>query len=95
LWGGFCHSRQYSEHRAAAKPAAIIPDRWSLGGAQPQPNGLMWLLAGSSTAKTPQELNVTTGKIALIVPESASAVSVAQLSSGSSVSVLQLRRPDP
>jgi len=66
-----------------------------LGGAQPQPNGLMWLLAGSSTAKTLQELNVTTGKIALIVPESASAVSVAQLSSGSSVSVLQLRRPDP
>jgi len=68
---------------AAAKPAAIYSGPSGvLGGAQPQPNGLMWLLAGSSTAKTLQELNVTTGKIALIVPESASAVSVAQLSSG-------------
>lgn len=53
-----------------------------LAGAQPQPNGVLWLLAGDASEKTLEELNLTTGKINLIVPESKSAISVAQLSSG-------------
>jgi hypothetical protein len=42
----------------------------------------MWLLAGSSSSKTLQQLSVTTGQISDIVPASKSSVSIAQLSSG-------------
>ncbi len=42
----------------------------------------MWLLTRSYGAANLQQLNLTTGKIALVIPESASAISVAQSPSG-------------
>jgi hypothetical protein len=59
-----------------AAPAALI------AGTVPQANGSMWLLAGAPTAMTVQQIDLVTGKIALIVPISANAVSLAESSTG-------------
>jgi hypothetical protein len=74
---------QSSATTIAPKPSSVIAGPAGLlAGVQPQPNGMMWLLAGNATEKTLQELNVTNGNIAMSVDESNTAVSVAQLSSG-------------
>lgn len=62
--------------RVFAGPAGLV------AGAQPQPNGFMWLLARTDGTADLQELNLTTGKIGLIVPASSSATSLAQSPSG-------------
>ncbi len=53
-----------------------------LAGGQPQPNGVMWLLAESGQAATLQELNLDSGKIQTIVPESTAAKALVQSPSG-------------
>ena len=68
------------------------PPRWSEtnpsgtgrpdNGGTPQTNGTMWLLAGSPTAKTLQEINLVSGKIGHIVPVGADADSLVESSTG-------------
>lgn len=53
-----------------------------MGGAQPQPNGFMWLLARPAAGANLQLLNLTTGKVTQVVPASASSVAVTQSPSG-------------
>ena len=64
-------------------PAQILPAPAGLIGAgDPQANGTMWLLAGSSTAKTLQEINLVSGTIEKIVPIGANADSVVESPTG-------------
>jgi hypothetical protein len=65
------------------KPSATYPGPDGLlAGAQPQPNGVMWLLASAHGLADLQQLNLSTSKIDQIVPESSSANSISQSSSG-------------
>lgn len=64
-------------------PAQILPTPAGLiGGGDPQANGTMWLLAGSSTAKTLQEINLVSGTIEKILPIGANADSVVESPTG-------------
>lgn len=63
----------------STKPMKIFPAPAGLIAAgQPQPDGTMWLLAGTSSAKTLTSLNVATGKLGQPVPASSNASSLAQ-----------------
>ena len=62
--------------RTYAGPAGLM------AGGQPQPNGYMWLLARSHGSANLQQLNLTTGKVDQLVPESMGANSISQSSSG-------------
>jgi hypothetical protein len=53
-----------------------------MAGAQPQPNGFIWLLARIHGATSLQEFNLTTGNVALIVPTSADSVALSQSPTG-------------
>lgn len=53
-----------------------------MAGSQPQPNGLMWLLARVHGATSLQELNLTTGNVGLVVPTSSDSVALSQSPSG-------------
>jgi hypothetical protein len=65
------------------KPSMTYPGPAGLlGGSQPQPNGVMWLLAQSHGTANLQQLNLSTSKVDQIVPESTSANSISQSSSG-------------
>jgi hypothetical protein len=65
------------------KPSATYPGPDGLlAGGQPQPNGVMWLLAAAHGSANLQQLNLSTSKIDQIVPESSSANSISQSSSG-------------
>ncbi|MHB1517716.1 MAG: YncE family protein [Acidimicrobiales bacterium] len=65
------------------KPIRVYPGPAGLlAGAQPQPNGYLWLLARRSSVADLQELDLTTGKIAQIVPASASSTALSQSPSG-------------
>jgi len=64
-------------------PNQILPAPAGLiAGGAPQANGTMWLVAGSATAKTLQEINLLTGEIVKIVPINADADSVVESSTG-------------
>ena len=66
-----------------ARPSHVYPGPAGLiAGAQPQPNGFMWLLARTGTTADLHELNLTTGKIDQIVPASSSSTSISQSPSG-------------
>jgi len=66
-----------------AKPSQIFPAPAGLiAGGGPQPNGTMWLLAGSTTARNLQDINLLTGKIEKIVPIGADADSIVESSDG-------------
>lgn len=89
-----------SSASGTGKPTSIYAGPAGLSaGAQPQPDGFMWLLARTAQAANLQELNLATGTIGVIIPESASATSIAQSSSGvvgvglgtSSTGALELR----
>ena len=68
---------------AAVAPIRVYPGPVGLvAGAQPQPNGLMWLLARVNATADMQELNLTTGHIALVIPASSSSTSLSQSPSG-------------
>jgi DNA-binding beta-propeller fold protein YncE len=68
---------------AAVKPSRVYPGPAALvAGAQPQPNGFMWLLAKNKSAANLQQLNLTTGHIALVVPAPSSSAALAQSPSG-------------
>lgn len=68
---------------AAAKPSQILNGPAGLiAGAAPQANGTMWLLAHAGGATTLQQLDVSTGKIGSVLPESISARALAQAPSG-------------
>ncbi len=62
--------------RVFAGPAGLV------AGAQPQPDGFLWLLARTGGTADLQELNLTTGRIGLIVPAPSSATSLSQSPSG-------------
>jgi DNA-binding beta-propeller fold protein YncE len=62
--------------RTYAGPAGLT------AGGQPQPNGYLWLLAKSHGSANLQQLNLTTGKVVQVVPESAGADSISQSPSG-------------
>jgi DNA-binding beta-propeller fold protein YncE len=67
----------------ALRPTRTYPGPAGLiAGGQPQPNGYMWLLARSNGSANLQQLNLTTGKVDQVVPESAGANSISQSSSG-------------
>jgi len=53
-----------------------------LATAAPQPDGQLWLLAGGPADKTLQQLNLTTGKVSAVAPETSSAATVTQSTSG-------------
>jgi len=66
-----------------SKPSQVYPGPAGLiAGAQPQPDGFMWLLARAGGTADLQELNLTTGKIGQVVPASSSSTSLAQSASG-------------
>ncbi len=66
-----------------ARPSHVYPGPAGLiAGAQPQPNGFMWLLARTGTTADLHELNLTTGKIDQVVPASSSSTSISQSPSG-------------
>jgi len=72
-----------SSNASAVKPTQSFPaPAGLLAGGPPQPNGFMWLLARAKGAATLQELNLTSGRITTIVPESLTADSVTQASTG-------------
>jgi hypothetical protein len=67
----------------AAKPTAIYPGPVGiLAGAQPQPNGYLWLLARAGDVADLHQLNLSNGAIASVVPTSLSADAIAQSPSG-------------
>jgi len=69
--------------RPATHPLAAVPaPAGLLGGGAPQADGQMWVLGGTSSSRTLQLLDLTDGKAALIVPESAAAAAVSQSPSG-------------
>jgi hypothetical protein len=69
--------------RAKILPAQILPAPAGLiAGGDPQANGTMWLVAGSATAKTLQEINLVSGTIEKIVPIGAKADSVVESPTG-------------
>jgi DNA-binding beta-propeller fold protein YncE len=69
--------------RPPVAPTQTFPGPAGLvGGAQPQPNGYMWLLARTTTGANLQLLNLTTGKVTQVVPASADSVAVSQSPSG-------------
>lgn len=71
---------------ASVKPDKILSGPAGLlAAASPQPNGAMWLLAQSGGTATLQRLDVATGKIGSVLPESTSARSLAQSPSGALV----------
>jgi DNA-binding beta-propeller fold protein YncE len=53
-----------------------------MGAGAPQPNGTIWLLAGSSTAKSIQGIDINSGRVLGIVPVSSAASAICQLSTG-------------
>jgi WD40 repeat protein len=53
-----------------------------MGGGAPQPDGTMWVLAGSSQDRTIQKLNLTSGKVLRILPVGGTASSIAESSTG-------------
>lgn len=57
-------------------PAGLI------SGGAPQPDGTMWVLAGSPASRTIQEIDVATSKTLGVVPVSASASALTELSTG-------------
>jgi hypothetical protein len=57
-------------------PAGLI------AGGAPQADGTLWLLAGSTEAKTLQRLNLVTGRVMQIVPVGADADSLVESSTG-------------
>ena len=68
---------------ARARPTHVYPGPAGLiAGAQPQPNGFMWLLARTDAAADLHELNLTTGKIDVTIPAASSSTSVSQSPSG-------------
>lgn len=65
------------------KPTRTFPGPAGLvDGGQPQPDGFMWLLARVGGSANIQQLNLTTGSIGQIIPETAGADSISQSSSG-------------
>lgn len=73
-----------TQHKVStAKPTHIFPAPAGLVGAgAPQPNGTMWLLVHTASAANAQALDLSTGKVAGVVPVSASASAVTELSTG-------------
>jgi len=68
---------------AATRPVSVVPaPAGLLGGGPPQPDGSMWVLAGTGGARTLQRLDLTSGRVSVISPVSAAAATVAQSSSG-------------
>ncbi len=66
-----------------ARPTRTFPGPAGLtDGGQPQPDGYMWLLARVGGSSDIQQLNLTTGSIGQIIPETAGADSISQSSSG-------------
>lgn len=81
--GGPPAAAPHTVSSAPARPTATFPAPSGLvAGAQAQPDGTMWLLADTDGTATLQELDLSTRKILAIVPESASAHSLAQSPSG-------------
>jgi DNA-binding beta-propeller fold protein YncE len=67
----------------ALRPTRTYPGPAGLtAGGQLQPNGYMWLLARSHGSANLQQLNLTTGKVDQVVPESSGANSISQSPSG-------------
>ena len=62
--------------RAVAAPAGL------LAGTVPQPNGTLWVLAGTNTVRTINEINLSTGTQSLSVGVSDTARALAQSSTG-------------
>jgi hypothetical protein len=61
----------------------VIPaPRALIGGAVPQPDGSMWVLAGNAQAKTITDIDLSDGQKIATVPVSTSADAVAQSSTG-------------
>jgi DNA-binding beta-propeller fold protein YncE len=67
----------------ATRPLRIFPGPAGLvAGAQPQSDGYMWLLANTGGTADLQQLNLTTGQIAQVVPVPAGSAALAQSPSG-------------
>ncbi len=67
----------------AVDPAKVYPAAAGLrGGGPPQPNGSMWVLVRTTTAANVQDLDLATGKVVGVVPVSAAASAVTELSTG-------------
>lgn len=66
-----------------SRPSHVYPGPAGLiAGAQPQPDGFMWLLARVGGTADLQKLNLTTGRVDQVVPASSSSSSLAQSPSG-------------
>ena len=64
-------------------PSQVFPGPAGLvAGSEPQPNGFMWLLARTNGTANLQELNLTTGHVALVVPAPSSAATISQSPTG-------------
>jgi hypothetical protein len=67
----------------STRPTQIVPTTPDLIAAgQPQVDGDLWFLAGSSSAKTVQEINLVTQKVTRVVPVAADASAIAESSTG-------------
>ena len=64
-------------------PATVYPAAAGLrGGGPPQPNGSTWVLVRTGAAANVQDLDLATGKVVGVVPVSAAASAVTELSTG-------------
>ena len=65
------------------RPTRTFPGPAGLSDSgEPQPDGFMWLLARPGGSANIQQLNLTTGSIGQIIPETSGADSISQSSSG-------------
>ncbi|HEY7932186.1 MAG TPA: hypothetical protein VID48_00030 [Solirubrobacteraceae bacterium] len=82
--GGSGGSSTDSRHPAKNSPGTrtIAAPAGLLAGTVPQPNGTLWVLAGTSRVRAINEINLSTGKKNLAVGVSNSAQALAQSSTG-------------
>lgn len=81
--GGGAASAARSTPAAQVRPTRIFPAPAGLIAAgQPQPNGIMWLLAGTGGVRTLSDLDLGSGRTLGVVPVSAAASALAESSTG-------------
>lgn len=81
--GGAANSQGTTTTTRPIKPSKTFPGPAGLAaGSQPQPNGFVWILARSHGGANLQQVNLTTGSIGQVIPESAGANSITQSPSG-------------